>query len=109
MYFQLQQKLNELGLGERLKEDGVFGDHVFNEKEGDWILFVQSSIAFLFFGKDYMRNENTINDFNNSHCYISDANKSLATQLIDVKKSFNSLSIELSNDLEKNKKPREKQ
>ena len=48
--------------------------------------------------------ENTINDFNNSHCYISDANKSLATQLIDVKKSFNSLSIELSNDLEKNKK-----
>lgn len=48
--------------------------------------------------------QETIDDFNNSPCYISNATNSLETQLIDVQKSFDKLSIELDNDLKKNKK-----
>lgn len=48
--------------------------------------------------------QETIDDFNNSPCYISNATNSLETQLIDVQKSFDKLSIELGNDLKKNKK-----
>ena len=48
--------------------------------------------------------QDTIDDFNNSQCYVSNVTNSLETQLIDVQKSFDKLSIELSNDLKKNKK-----
>ncbi|ELC8406289.1 50S ribosome-binding GTPase [Clostridium perfringens] len=48
--------------------------------------------------------EDTKNDFNKTNCCISDATKSLETQLNDIKISFDSLSKKLSNDLEKNRK-----
>ncbi|HAT4272366.1 TPA: GTPase domain-containing protein [Clostridium perfringens] len=48
--------------------------------------------------------EDTKNDFNKTNCCISDATKSLETQLDDIKISFDSLSKKLSNDLEKNRK-----
>ena len=48
--------------------------------------------------------QETIDDFNTSPCYVSDATNSLETQLIDVKKSFDLLSMELKKDLEQTKK-----
>lgn len=48
--------------------------------------------------------EDTKNDFNKTNCCISDATKSLETQLNDIKISFDLLSKKLSNDLEKNRK-----
>ena len=45
-----------------------------------------------------------IDNFNTSPCYVSDATSSFEIQLIDVKKSFDLLSMELKKDLEQTKK-----
>ena len=43
--------------------------------------------------------EHTINDFNNSECFIADTTSSLQSQLIDIQKSFDNLSVGFEKDL----------
>lgn len=48
--------------------------------------------------------EHTINDFNNSECFIADTTSSLQSQLIDIQKSFDNLSVGFEKDLSDVKK-----